>query len=128
MNQEERKVSYKYIVYIQFDESKKAYTFGSNIKYDLNDQVVVETIRGKELGKVCAPVIDFDAKKIKGDCKPVLRLATKYDLIQKEENTKKAQEALKICHKCIEALDLDMHLISGEYTLDRSKEIGRAHV
>ena len=54
MNQEERKVSYKYIVYIQFDESKKAYTFGSNIKYDLNDQVVVETIRGKELGKVCA--------------------------------------------------------------------------
>lgn len=123
MNQEERKVSYKYIVYIQFDESKKAYTFGSNIKYDLNDQVVVETIRGKELGKVCAPVIDFDAKKIKGDCKPVLRLATKYDLIQKEENTKKAQEALKICHKCIEALDLDMHLISGEYTLDRSKVI-----
>lgn len=123
MNQEERKVSYKYIVYIQFDESKKAYTFGSNIKYDLNDQVVVETIRGKELGKVCASVIDFDAKKIKGDCKPVLRLATKYDLIQKEENTKKAQEALKICHKCIEALDLDMHLISGEYTLDRSKVI-----
>lgn len=123
MNQEERKVSYKYIVYIQFDESKKAYTFGSNIKYDLNDQVVVETIRGKELGKVCALVIDFDAKKIKGDCKPVLRLATKYDLIQKEENTKKAQEALKICHKCIEALDLDMHLISGEYTLDRSKVI-----
>lgn len=123
MNQEERKVSYKYIVYIQFDESKKAYTFGSNIKYDLNDQVVVETIRGKELGKVCAPAIDFDAKKIKGDCKPVLRLATKYDLIQKEENTKKAQEALKICHKCIEALDLDMHLISGEYTLDRSKVI-----
>ena len=91
MNQEERKVSYKYIVYIQFDESKKAYTFGSNIKYDLNDQVVVETIRGKELGKVCAPVIDFDAKKIKGDCKSVLRLDTKYDLIQKEKNTKKAQ-------------------------------------
>ena len=114
---------YKYIVYIQFEESKKAYTFGSDIPYKEQDMVVVETVRGKELGKVCSDSILFDAKKVKGALKPVLRLATEYDLIQKSENDEKAKKAMKICHQCIENLELDMHLISGEYTLDRSKVI-----
>ena len=61
----EGKVTYKYIVYIQFEESKKAYTFGSNVKYYTNDIVVVETVRGQELGKVCVPTVDFDASKVK---------------------------------------------------------------
>ena len=69
----EEKVTYKYIVYIQFEESKKAYTFGSNVKYYTNDIVVVETVRGQELGKVCVPTVDFDASKVKGDIKPVVR-------------------------------------------------------
>lgn len=114
---------FKYIIYIQFEESKKAYTFGSDIPYKEEDRVVVETVRGKELGRVCSPSIKFDVKKVKGALKPVLRLATEYDLIQKKENEEKAKKAMKICHQCIENLGLDMHLISGEYTLDRSKVI-----
>lgn len=123
MNQNEERVSYDYIVYVQFEESKKAYTFGSNISYNQGDNVVVETVRGKELGKVCAPSIEFDAQKVKGECKPVVRLATQYDLAQYEENIEKAKDALNVCRECIEALELDMHLISSEFTLDRSKVI-----
>lgn len=123
MNQKKEHVEYKYIVYIQFEESKKAYTFGSTVSYKVNDYVVVETVRGKELGKVCAPIVPFDEHKVKGECKPVIRLATKYDLLQHEENFEKAKIAMKICHECIEDLELDMHLISSEYTLDRSKVI-----
>ena len=67
--------------------------------------------------------IQSQSKKVKGILKPVLRLATEYDLIQKNENDEKAKKAMKICHQCIENLELDMHLISGEYTLDRSKVI-----
>lgn len=114
---------FKYIVYIQFEESKKAYTFGSDVPYNEKDKVVVETVRGKELGTVCSPSIPYDENKVKGALKPVLRLATEYDLIQKEENEEKAKSAMKICHQCIEDLNLDMHLISSEYTLDRSKVI-----
>ena len=114
---------FKYIVYIQFEESKKAYTFGSDVPYNEKDKVVVETVRGKELGMVCSPSIPYDESKAKGSLKPVLRLATEYDLIQKEENEEKAKSAMKICHQCIEDLNLDMHLISSEYTLDRSKVI-----
>lgn len=116
-------ISFQYIVYVQFEESKKAYTFGSNSEYAVGDDVVVETIRGKELGKVCMASIPYDEKKVKGECKPVVRLATKYDLIQFEENQEKSKEALQIAHECIESLQLDMHLISAEYTLDRSKVI-----
>ena len=61
----EGKVTYKYIVYIQFEESKKAYTFGSNVKYYTNDIVVVETVRGQELGKVCVPTVDLMLPKVK---------------------------------------------------------------
>ena len=91
----EGKVTYKYIVYIQFEESKKAYTFGSNVKYYTNDIVVVETVRGQELGKVCVPTVDFDASKVKGDIKPVLRKATPEDIKCKEENVERAKEAMK---------------------------------
>lgn len=115
--------TYQYIIYIQFKESKKAYTFGSNTEYQIDDKVVVETVRGKELGVVCAPSIPYDSKKVKGECKPVIRLATKFDLIQQEENQVYGQEALNIAHQCIESLKLDMHLIGAEYTLDRSKVI-----
>lgn len=119
----EGKVTYKYIVYIQFEESKKAYTFGSNVKYYTNDIVVVETVRGQELGKVCVPTVDFDTSKVKGDIKPVLRKATPEDIKCKEENVERAKEAMKICHECVANLKLDMHLISSEYTLDRTKVI-----
>ena len=47
----EGKVTYKYIVYIQFEESKKAYTFGSNVKYYTNDIVVRPEER--RVGKEC---------------------------------------------------------------------------
>ena len=30
---------------------------------------------------------------------------------------------MKICHECVANLKLDMHLISSEYTLDRTKVI-----
>ncbi|MBB5183816.1 regulatory iron-sulfur-containing complex subunit RicT [Catenisphaera adipataccumulans] len=114
---------YKYFVFIQFEGSQKAYTFGANTQYHKGQDVVVETVRGKEIGTVCAPTIDFDAAKAKGDTKPVIRLATEYDLVQKNENKIRAKKAMKICRSCIENLGLDMHLISGEYTLDRSKVI-----
>lgn len=115
--------SFKYLVYIQFEESTKLYTFGANTDYHEGQRVVVETIRGKELGRVSQKSVLFDENKVNGELKPVIRLATKYDILQKQENEEKAEEAIQICRKCIHNLDLDMHLINGEYTLDRSKVI-----
>ena len=119
----DKKKEYPYLVYIQFEESKKPYSFGSYKKYHVHDYVVVETVRGQEIGCVCVPTLPFDPKKVKGECKPVLRKATKEDLDRKEKNKIKAAEAMELCQDCIKNLDLDMHLISSEYTLDCSKVI-----
>ena len=107
---------YKFLIYIQFDHSAKQYSFGARTDYHKGQKVVVETVRGKELGTVCAPSVPFDPQKTKGDIRPVIRLATKYDEIQKVENEEAAEKAIKICRQCIENLDLDMHLINGEYS------------
>ena len=119
----EKKNQYEYLVYIQFDSSAKQYSFGSNRAYKEGQQVVVETIRGKEMGIVCKDSIPFDSKRVKGELKPVLRLASSKDIQDKEKNEEDVKEAMKICRNCIHNLGLDMHLINGEYTLDRSKVI-----
>lgn len=114
---------FPYLVYIQFDESKKPYSFGSFEKYHVNDYVIAETVRGQEIGKVCVPTLEYDEKKVKGECKPILRKATEEDLEQKERNIEKAKKAMLVCQECIHNLDLDMHLINCEYTLDCTKVI-----
>lgn len=119
----EKEFDFPYLVYIQFEESKKPYSFGAHEKYHVNDMVVVETVRGQEIGKVCVPAIPFDPKKVKGECKPIVRKASQADLEQKEKNKEKAKHAMEICAACIRHLDLDMHLISCEYTLDCAKVI-----
>lgn len=114
---------YPYMVYIQFDESKKTYSFGTSEPLKTNDLVVVETVRGQEIGKVFAPSMDFDPSQVRGEIKPVLRKATEEDIERKKENAEKAKKSMKICQDCIQKLKLDMHLISCEYTLDGSKVI-----
>lgn len=112
---------FPYMVYIQFDGSKKAYSFGAFDEYKTNESVVVETVRGQEIGTVYVPSLPYDESKIKGDIKPILRRATEKDLKRKAENEEKAREAMDICQAAITKLAWDMHLISCEYTLDRSK-------
>lgn len=116
-------VSYPFLTYIQFDESNKAYLFGTFDQFRTGDQVVVETARGQEIGRVYAPSVVYDESLIKGEIKPILRMATKEDLERRKQNEEKAKYALHVFQESIARLNLDMHLISCEYTLDRSKVI-----
>lgn len=115
--------TYPFMMYIQFDGSKKVYTFGTTMEHRTGEAVVVETVRGQEIGTVYVPSMPFDASKVQGDLKGIVRRATPEDLHQKAENEEEARKSFEICAKAIERLKLDMHLISCEYTLDRSKVI-----
>lgn len=113
---------YPFISFISFKESKKIYTFGCEEDiYRVGDYVVVETIRGLELGKIVKETQRFIPNGL--EIKPVIRKATEKDLQQVEVNKEKAKKALETCHACIQKLGLDMHLIEAEYTLDCSKII-----
>jgi cell fate regulator YaaT (PSP1 superfamily) len=116
--------TYTHACSIRFKGAKKAYTFGTNdIQYTTGDQVIVDTIRGLELGEVIAELRPLEKVSMSTPLKPVLRKATKQDLDNFEKNKTMSVDAMKTCDDSIRKLGLDMHLISAEYTLDRSKVI-----
>ena len=113
---------YQYLYSVKFAGNHKAYTFGSDSKdFKVNDAVVVETARGIELGYVVSEAKNFEDEKVFSELKPIIRLATVYDLESFDKNISNAVEGLKICAELVKKLNLDMKLISADYTLDRSK-------
>ena len=122
VEQPETKNEYTHFVGVKFSNTPRAYFFGvNNIELQLNDKVVVETIRGMELGTVAIEAISIDKYSNGLLLKPVLRKATDTDIKLAEINQKDAVFAMDICQSEVKKLNLDMNLISCEYTLDKSK-------
>ena len=118
----EQQMEFKYAVSVIFHNSRKPYTFGCNdetVAY--GDFVVVETVRGLELGEVVSSLADASLLKTNTPLKPVVRKAEYEDKQAAKENREAAKMAMEQCAQCIRKLKLDMNLISAEYTLDRSK-------
>ncbi|HHX80432.1 MAG TPA: stage 0 sporulation family protein [Acholeplasmataceae bacterium] len=114
----------KKVVGIDFKEVGKIYWFDvGNFKLKANDKVVVETIRGLELGTVVQEILEVAECELEHELKPVIRVATKNDLKAYEDNLERAQSALKICKKIVKQHKLEMKLLECEYTLDRQKII-----
>lgn len=116
--------SFPYVAFVAFKGSKKIYTFGTDsTNYKVGDQVIVETIRGLEVGTImkdCEVYINHGSNL---ELKPILRKARQKDIDDVAANREAAKEAMVICDRYIKELNLDMNLIEAEYTLDRSKII-----
>ena len=109
----------KYIS-VRFETTNKIYTFSTtddSIKE--NDAVVVETQRGLEYAMVVAD--PFDKPNVDMEIKPIIRKATAQDKEDFEQNKQDAIEAKQICQEESDNLNLEMNIISAEYTLDRQK-------
>ncbi|MBQ6529138.1 MAG: stage 0 sporulation protein, partial [Clostridia bacterium] len=120
----ENNVTYKYVVSVKFANTKKSYNFGTDSdEFHYGDKVVVETVRGVELGELISDLRDVSTHELNIALKPLLRKATEKDLQNDVRNKADSKEAMEKCQKCIENLDLEMYLISAEYTLDRAKII-----
>jgi len=113
---------YQSYVGIMFTNAQRAYFFGvKDLELKLDDKVVVETMRGKELGTVAMGPFDISTYKSQLGLKPILRKATDIDLKLYEANIRDSVYALEICKSEAEKLNLNMNLISCEYTLDKAK-------
>ena len=124
MEEVQQPQSYKYCVSVKFKGTKKAYSFGTdNDELKYGDKVVVETIRGIELGELISELRDPSSFTLQTALKPILRKATEQDIQQNLANLSETDSLLQRCQKCINDLSLDMNLISAEYTLDRTKVI-----
>ena len=108
---------------IRFNNVGKSYYFSTHLDIKKNDKVVVETIRGLELGELIADLKDLSEFDLDTELKKIRRIANRADLDLYEFNKTKAVKSLEICKQIVKQYELDMHLVSCEYTLDASKVI-----
>lgn len=112
------------VVAIQFNHLGKKYYFSTNnLDIKRGDFVVVETIRGLELGEAVSNVINISDEEIVSPLKPILRLANFDDLKTHKENLDKEPLVMEKTTELVRQNNLDMKLLNCEYTLDKSKLI-----
>ena len=113
-----------YVVSVCFSNNRPYYfhTYDASIKKGMD--VVVETVRGVELGHIVQDAKDIkEFEEFKAPLKSVARVATKEDLKAYKDNLVAAEKAFEICKNLVNELKLDMRLLKAEYTLDATKVI-----
>lgn len=108
---------------IRFNNVGKSYYFSTDLDLYKGDKVVVETIRGLELGELVSDLKHISEFNLDTELKKIKRVANRADLELFTYNQAKAEKSLEICKEIVKEYDLDMHLVSCEYTLDASKVI-----
>lgn len=112
------------IVRIQFSTAGKLYDFAAGkLSLKPGDRVIVETERGKSIGKVVAGPLEVDDSALPEGIKPVSRLAEPHDLTAAAANAAKEKEAHKFCLARIKERGMEMKLVRVEYLFDGSKAI-----
>ena len=110
------------VIGVRFRTAGKIYFFNpKEFQVKSGDHVIVETARGIEFGSVVSERRQVKEKCIGDELKPVLRIATKEDEERAEKNREKEKEAYQICLEKIKEHNLDMKLVSTEYTFDNNK-------
>ena len=110
------------VVGVKFKDTGKAYFFApGKHNPEVGEEVIVETSRGLEFGKVSMSVREIAEEEIVSPLKEIVRIATENDKAQVQKNKKKEQEAFVICEEKIAAHNLDMKLVDVEYTFDGNK-------
>lgn len=110
------------IIGVRFKSIGKIYYFDPlGEEYNKDDFVIVETVRGVEIGEVMLSNRAVSEDSVVTPLKPVIRRATNEDFKKLKENENKQKEAFDVCLKKIKEHELEMKLINVEYTFDGSK-------
>ena len=116
------------ILNIKFRRTKKVYPFfvDDGHTYLKGDYVIVETIRGDQIGLVLGEtekydedLIDEDISKIRG----VKRKLLPIEIDKLSSLDEKAYKAYFVCKKIVREKLPEMNLVIGEYTFDENKLI-----
>lgn len=106
---------------VAFKRSGKIYDFTSEGNTARRgDFVVVETEKGEDIAVVILPEREISVSD-QQEMKKIVRVATEEDVRMAAENRKDEPKAFEVCKRFVTKHELDMKLLSAEYTLDRSK-------
>ncbi len=114
------------VVGVIFEITKKRYYFEVVNKdeiYKKGDKVIVDTIRGQEIGVIYNSPITLSEKYLVLPLKPVIKKASLEEIKKYEELRNESKEAYKICKEKIAEHKLPMKLINTEFTFDKTKLI-----
>jgi cell fate regulator YaaT (PSP1 superfamily) len=109
------------IIGVRFMQAGKIYNFdtaGFDLK--VHDQVIVETNRGIEMGRVVTAAREVSPVENAEPFKPVIRLATAEDMTHAQHQRERAKKALSKSKELKDSLDLPMKVIYAQYNLDGS--------
>ena len=110
------------VVGVKFKDAGKLYYFSpAKIDVKMGDNVIVETARGLEFGKIVMDVTEVKDSEIVSPLKNIIRIATEKDQKRHRDNLAKKDHAMKLCQEKIDAHHLEMKLIDAEYTFDNNK-------
>lgn len=112
------------VIGVRFKKAGKIYYFDpSDKKTQLDDYVIVETVRGIEFGKVVIASKNVDEEDVILPLKQVIRIADEEDKRIVLKNKSYAEKAFTTCDDKIRHHNLDMNLVDVEYTFDGNKLI-----
>lgn len=110
------------IVGISFKDAGKIYYFApADTSFSVGDEVIVETSRGLEVGRVKIANRTVDGSTVVPPLKPVVRKVSAEDRERIERNRESEIHAAFVCKRKIREHKLDMSLVCAEYTFDRAK-------
>lgn len=110
------------VIGVKFKPAGKTYYFDpQGNKYEQDENVIVETARGVEMGFVAFSNRLIESEEMTTALKPVIRKATEEDEEIVKQNRESEKEAFKICQSRIDARQMEMKLVDVQYTFDRKK-------
>jgi len=109
---------------VRFKKAGKVYYFDpTGVWPNAGDYVIVETVRGIEIGETVTGAREVSDETLIAPLKKIIRLASPEDVKRSEECAAKEHEAMEICARKIALHKLDMKLVDAEYTFDAGKLI-----
>ena len=110
------------VVGVSFRSNNKKYYFSpGRLSLHIGNEVIVETARGMEFGKITIANTFVPASAITPPLRIVTRLANAADRERYERNRELETDAVRICREKIAHHKLEMNLIGAEYTFDNTK-------
>lgn len=123
--QEPQEEKFYKVLGVMFEVTKKRYYFEviDNEIYKKGDKVIVDTVRGQELGVVYGEPMMLPERLLVLPLKPVLKKADEAEITKYAELKEESAKANKICKERIANHKLPMKLVGTEYTFDKTKLI-----
>ncbi len=110
------------VICVRFRTAGKIYYFApGNFDIKKGSNVIVETARGVEYGRVVSDIHEVEDSEIVPPLKTVIRIATEEDRKVEEKNREREKDAFRVCLEKIAKHKLEMKLIDAEYTFDNNK-------